>query len=274
VLAEALVFGGEGEEPPRLELEVFRPQLEAAVQLLQEVGGEALGEKENEEVVDRMSAVELALSWRWRLPDDTPEAVRRRLLFEQRRHMVLDVWPKLPMPLFGNRTPEDAAQDPAMRIKLAAAVLLLELEDTDPAADEICDELRRRLNLPSPEPIDPSKVDVNTLRLARFARLGIESLSDPQLAMAFQRAAAAQYETALRRLSQEAVRRDSAAPELKLSAYTYLARFEEEAEKADEHLSAARKLAARLKRPSSSRDFELSERIAGRFAGRAPARRR
>ena len=99
-------------------------------------------------------------------------------------------------------------------------------------------------------------------------------LSDVQLRMAFGRAAAAQYETAMRRLSQEAVRRDSASPELKLSADTYLARFEEETEKAEEHLSAARKLAARLKRPTSPRDFELSERIAGRFAGRAPARRR
>ena len=76
------------------------------------MGGDALGENENEEVVDRMSAVELALSWRWRLPDETPEAVRRRLLFEQRRHMVLEVWPTLAMPLFGNKTPQDAAQDP------------------------------------------------------------------------------------------------------------------------------------------------------------------
>ena len=169
VMAEALLFAGEGNDPgapgPRLELEVFRPQLEGAGQLLTEVAGEALGEKENEEVVDRMSAVELALSWRWRLPDETPEAVRRRLLFEQRRHMVLEVWPRLTMPLFSGQTPEDAAKDPAMKIKLAAAVLLLELEDTDPAADEICDELRRRLNLQAPEPIDPSRVDVNALRL-------------------------------------------------------------------------------------------------------------
>ena len=102
----------------------------------------------------------------------------------------------------------------------------------------------------------------------------IERLSEVQLTQAFQRAAAAQYETALRRLSQEAVGRESAPAEIKLAAYTYLARFEEETEKAEEHISAVRKLAARLKRPSSSRDFELSERIAGRFAGRRAARRR
>ena len=188
--------------------------------------------------------------------------------------MVLDVWPQIAMPLFQGRTPEDAAKDPGMRTKLAAAVLLLELEDTDPAADEICDELRRRLGLSVPASIDPAGGDLNTLRLARFARLEIEKLSDVQLSQAFQRAAAAQYETALRRLSQEVVRREGMPADHRLTAYQYLARFEEETAKAEEHITAARKLAARLKRSASSRDLELSARIAGRFAGRAPARRR
>jgi hypothetical protein len=238
------------------------------------VAGDSLGNKENEEVVDRMSAVELALSWRWRLPDDTSEAIRRRLLFEQRRHMVLDVWPQIAMPLFQGRTPEDAAKDSSMKTRLAAAVLLLELEDTDPAADEICDELRRRLGLAVPPAINPDGVDLSTLRLARFARLQIDKLSDAQLSQALSRAAAAQYETAMRRLSQEVVRRESTVPELQLAAYQYLARFEEETEKAEEHMAQARKLAARLKRQTSPRDMELSARIAGRFTGRAPARRR
>jgi hypothetical protein len=153
-------------------------------------------------------------------------------------------------------------------------VLLLELEDTDPAADEICDELRRRLDLPVPPAVDPGGVDLNSLRLARFARLEIAKLSDVQLSQALGRAAAAQYETAMRRLSQEVVRRESTSADLQLAAYQYLARFEEETEKAEELMAHARKLAARLKRQTSPRDMELSARIAGRFAGRAPARRR
>ena len=274
VIAEALLFAAEDGETPRLELEVFRPQLDAAQRQITEVAGESSGARENEELVDRISAVELALSWRWRLPDDTPEATRRRLLFEQRRHMVLDVWPTIAMPLFQGRTPQDAAKDPAMKTRLAAAVLLLELEDTDPAADEICDELRRRLELSVPAPIDPAGVDLNTVRLARFARLEIDKLTDAQLAQAFNRAAAAQYESALRRLSQEIVHRGNMSPEHRLTAYQYLARFEEETEKAEEHMAAARRLAAHLKRTASPRNLELSARIAGRFTGRAPARRR
>jgi hypothetical protein len=161
-----------------------------------------------------------------------------------------------------------------LKRKLAAAVLLLELEDTDPAADEICDELRRRLDLPVPDSIEPTGLNLASIRLARYARLQIDKLTDHQLAQAFHQAASAQYETALRLLSQEVVRRDSIAPELKLTAYQYLARFEEETEKAEAHMSAARKLAAKLQRATSPRDLELSARIAGRFAGRAPARRR
>ena len=123
--------------------------------------------------------------------------------------------------------------------KLQAALLLLELEDTDPAADEICDELRRRLKLESPQPIDPEVVDTTSLRLARFARLAVERLSDAQLAQAFQRTAAAGYESALRRLAQEAVRRSKLAGDIKLAAYQYLAQFEEDAERAQSHLAEA-----------------------------------
>lgn len=276
VLAEALLFDAEGDEPPRLELEVFRPQLEQAAALLAEIAGDALGSKEDEEVVDRMSAVELALSWRWRLPDDTPEPLRRKLLGEQRRHMVLEAWPRIAMPLFNGRTPEEAAKDPSpdTQRKLTAAVLLLELEDTDPAADEICDELRRRLNLPIPDPINPEGLDMNVLRLARFARVDLGKMADLQLNQAFQRALAAQYETAIRRLSAEIVRREPFQPELKLAAYQYLARFEDDPDRSKGYLDEARRLSERLRRPLTPRDLELSARIAGRRSDRFKARRR
>ena len=274
VLAETLFFAAEGDDPPRLELEVFRPQLAAAERCCGRSPATPWAIAKTRKWSIACPRSSWRVRWRWRLPDDTPEAVRRRLLFEQRRHMVLDVWPQIAMPLFQGSTPEQAGKNPSMKTKLAAAVLLLELEDTDPAADEICDELRRRLDLPVPPAIDPSGVDLSALRLARFARLEIAKLSDVQLSQALGRAAAAQYETAMRRLSQEVVRRDSTVPDLQLAAYQYLARFEEETEKAEEHMAKARKLAARLKRQTSPRNMELSARVAGRFAGRAPARRR
>ncbi len=267
MIAEVLIFYADGDDPPRVELEVFRPQLAQAEALLREIAGDTLAERQDQEVIDRMSAVELALSWRWRLPDDVSDEHRRKLLFDQRRRMVLDVWPKLPMPLFGGKSAEEAADNPAMRTKLQAALLLLELEDTDPAADEICDELRRRLKLESPQPIDPEVVDTTSLRLARFARLAVERLSDAQLAHAFQRAAAAGYESALRRLAQEAVRRSKLAGDIKLAAYQYLAQFEEDAERAQSHLAEARRLAEKLRRPATPRDLDLAARITG---GRGP----
>ena len=274
VIAEALIFYADGDDPPRVELEVFRPQLPQAEPLLREIAGDTLAERQDQEVIDRISAVELALSWRWRLPDDVGDEHRRKLLFDQRRRMVLDVWPKLPMPLFGGKSAEEAAANPAMRTKLQAAPLLLELEDTDPAADEICDELRRRLNLEAPQPIDPEVVDTTSLRLARFARLAVERLNDAQLAQAFQRAAAAGYESALRRLAQEAVRRNKLAGDIKLAAYQYLAQFEEDAEKGQAYLAEARRLAEKLRRPATPRDLDLAARISTGLAARPAGSRR
>jgi hypothetical protein len=267
VIAEVLIFYADGDDPPRVELEVFRPQLTVAESLLREIGGDTLGERQDDEVIDRISAIELALSWRWRLPDDVTDEHRRKLLFDQRRRMVLEVWPKLPMPLFAGKSVEQAAGDQSMRTRLQAALLLLELEDTDPAADEICDELRRRLGVEPPPAIDPESIDVNALRLARFARLAAERLDDEQLTRVFHRAEAAGYESALRRFAQEVVRRGKLAGDIKLAAYQYLAQFEEDAEKAQGHLAEARRLAEKLRRPATPRDLELAARISG---GRSP----
>lgn len=271
VVAEVLLFDAAEDEPARIELEAYRPHLAAAEELLRQIASDHLGERGEEEAIGQMSAVELALSWQWRLPDDTPEAHRRKLLSEQRRRMVLEVWPKLPMPLFDNKTPEEAAQDPRQAVPLAAAILLLELDDSDPAADEICDELRRRLGVPVPEQIDPAQFDLAQGRLSRFSRLDFKAMDERQLRQIFQRAVAAQYETAIRRMAPEILARESNAfPELQLAAHQSLARLEDDLEQAQMHLAAANELARRLQRPPSERDLEISARIAGRRGSRMP----
>ncbi len=268
VLAEALIFAAEEGDPPRVELEVYRTQLEAARTLLEQIAGETISGPE-EEADDRISAVELALSWRWRLPDDTTESLRRKFLFEQRQQVVLDIWPKLAMPLFNDQTPEAAAKDPAQQRRLLAAILVLELEDTDPAADEICDKLRRNLGLPVPEPIDATGVEIGTIRLSRLGRLDVKKLSDPQLLHAFQRTLAARHESALRRFSLELVERPSIPlGEYQLAAYQLLARFVDDVELSDALMEKARSLAQRLKRAASLREQELVSKIAGRRSAR------
>ena len=114
-LGQLLLFGKQTDRPARLELALFRPELDAAKKLLQEVLGSEINVTSTEVVIGHMGQVEHALSWHWRLPDDTPEDLRHKLSIEQRRKMVLEKWPKLPQPTFGGRTAEQAATEPQYR---------------------------------------------------------------------------------------------------------------------------------------------------------------
>ncbi|MDZ4820044.1 MAG: hypothetical protein SGJ20_13830 [Planctomycetota bacterium] len=261
VLGEVLIFDADGDEPPRADLEVYRTQLDEAERLLREVAGDTLSADRDEDTVDRMLSTELAMSWRWRLPDGTSEAIRRKLMCEQRRRVVLEIWPELPMPLFDGQTPRQAAADPALSRKVQGAVLLLELENTDPSSDVSCDELRRLLNLPVPSPIVPTgeDFDVGRLPLSRLVRLDVAALPDAQLLRAFQRALSVRCEPALRRLSEELVQRESLPKgEYQLTAYQLLARFCEDPEQSVAWMEKSKQLEQRLHRAAQQREQELA----------------
>ena len=55
-----------------------------------------------EEVVGTVPKVSAGLTWRWRLPDDTPAEKRQELVSEQRRETMLERWPEMTLkPLDG-----------------------------------------------------------------------------------------------------------------------------------------------------------------------------
>ena len=125
------------------------------------------------------------------------------------------------------------------------------------------DELRRKLQLPMPEPIDPSGIDVTTLRLVRMPRLLVEKLSDEQLQQVFRRLAMVGYEPAMRRIAAELVVAPALALlEYKHAAYQYLVHGEEDTQKALEWIEAGRKTAEQLHRSTASWDLdELTVRV-------------
>ncbi len=163
-LGQMLLFGKQTDRPARLELAVFRPDLDSAKKLLQEVLGDDLKVPTTEVVIGHMGQIEHSLSWHWRLPDDTPEELRHSLSIQQRRKMVLEQWPKLPQPLFGGRTAEQAATEPQYRNRLLAAIWLLQLADADTGPDTY-NQLRRKLGLPEQTDIDPAGLDLNRIPL-------------------------------------------------------------------------------------------------------------
>ena len=268
-LGQMLLFGKQTDREARLELVLFRPELPPVVKLLEEVLGPNFGTAAPETVVGHLSQVEHALSWHWRLPDDTPEEMRLKLSIEKRRELVLQKWPKLSQPVFGGRTAEHAASEPEYRTRVLAGIWLLQLSDADTGA-ETYNELRRKLNLPEVGDLDSAGLDMNRVPLGRLSRFKPESLSDDQLKPAFNRAAVANYALAMRRLAPEVVKRPNLpVAEYKLSAYRFLVRYAANSDEALKLIDEARKLAEANKQSSAPWDLmELSFRIQ---RGEAPA---
>jgi hypothetical protein len=176
---------------------------------------------------------------------------------------VLERWPNLPQPLFGGRTPKQAAGESQYRTKLLAAIWLLEVSDPDTGA-ETYNELRREMKLPDLSEIDPAGIDMARVPLGRLARVKIESLSDDLLKQAFNRAMVANFALALRRLAPEVLKREGIpAAEYKLAAYRYLVRAAADSDRALQLIDEARRLGDTHKQSSAQWDLmELSFRIA------------
>jgi hypothetical protein len=257
ILGQVLLFAKQTDREARLELDLNRPQFPAAREALRKIAGDALGTEQSEQVTGQLSAAQFAMSWQWRLPSDMTEAHRRKLIASERRELVLSRWPNLPLPLFDGQTPAQAAADPANRVRLLGAILLLETSDADSSMTEAYDELRRKLGLPLPEPFDPTGQDVRRVSLVRLTRVEVEKLSDDQIRDAFHRLVGAGYRPAIKRVAKELSRRTN--PELleyKLAAYGALAQGEEDTDRSLELVETARKLAEASRRSTARWDLE------------------
>ena len=137
----------------------------------EEVFSEALGELVDTEVVREKPISEESLSWRWRLPDDTPLEQRRQLLAGQRRHAVLDRWTEAPRGALAGKTPTEATAEEKLRIPLLASVLVLEQSTNDPEEIALFEQLRTKLEVPQADRINRDDVDLQAIPLVRVPRL-------------------------------------------------------------------------------------------------------
>jgi hypothetical protein len=257
ILGHVLIFGKQTDREARLELDVQRTLFPQALEILKRVAGDSLGDVQSEEVTGHVSTAQLAMSWQWRLPSDMTAAHRSKLLAEQRRVLLLERWPNLPLPLLAGRTPAEAAGDPAYHVPLLAAILVLELSETEPSNWGSYDELRRQLNLPVPPPVDSAAVDVQNISLVQLTRVAFDKLPDVQLKQAFSRLVGAGFAPAIHAASLELTRRES--PELvdyRLAAYRNLARDEQDPEKAMQLIATGRELSNQARRSCALWDLE------------------
>jgi tetratricopeptide (TPR) repeat protein len=264
VVGQVFVFGKQTDRDARLELFTYRTEeLTKSQRVLSEVVGDALGPAEPEKVTTRTPAVSHALSWNWRLPEDTPVEEREALIAAERRTVLLEKWPAMKLKVLDGAAPQDAARDPAMRVPVLAAVLNLELSSMNDGDELDFNELRSKLGLPQTTKIDPTGLEVMLVPLARLHRLDAAKLTDEQLEAAYARAAHYRHVAAIRLFSEEALKRPDFEKKIpKQEVYGQLAQVERHPQKAIGYIDQARKAAEAAGQSSAPWDItEMTLRL-------------
>jgi tetratricopeptide (TPR) repeat protein len=150
IVGQAFLFGKQTDRAARLEVVTYRTdEIELVRKALADVAGDTL-ETPSEEVSGQVPAVDHALSWNWRLPDDTTAEQRLALIAAERATVLSDRWTRLPQKRFGGKSPAEVAADPQYRLPLLAAILNLELSSDSALSDLDYNGLRAKLGLPLP----------------------------------------------------------------------------------------------------------------------------
>jgi hypothetical protein len=264
VVGQAFLYGKQTDRAARLELATYRTQRQEAERVLAEIGGDALGAAGAEEVSTQVPALEHALTLSWRLPQHLAPEKRLALIAEQRRELLMNRWPEMPQKVFGGKSPSQVAGEASQRIKLLAAILLLELATDRVAPDFDFGALRHKLGCEKQEPIDPQQASLNELPLVRLGRVDVKKLTDEQLVDLYRRADHYRHIAALRKLAQEVIARPELTGKLdKAEVYGLLAQIEPNPAKAYGHLDQARQAAEAAGKSTAPWDLaELAMRIA------------
>jgi hypothetical protein len=243
MLGQALLYGRQTDREARLEvMGIAADELPAVSQMVREAGGESIEPEPKQEVVGHWSASQSLLRAAWQPPRGASPEQLRAMMAEYVRDAILKRWPESKLGVLDGRSPREVAGDPACRVKLLAAILVLEhwMEPLGMGVD--ANELRAALGLPTLGPIDPKQQSIDDLPVARLGRVSLDGLSDDDLLAGYYRAAAFALRAALRKFAAAIVERPSLAESNeRLHAFTMLARTEDDIAKALEHVEQGRR---------------------------------
>jgi len=263
-LCQAALYGRQTDREARLEvIGVVADDLEQVKAILTEAGGPALGGLSNQEIAEHVSATHELLHRKWRLPPKLSPQQYHDLATQYETEALLGQWPKSRLGLLDGKSPEEAAGEERYRVRLLAALSLLEFWADGAGIYFDFDQLRSRLGLLPPEPIDPEQLPVERLPLARLARVVVEKLPDDVLLAAYRRAVGMNARAAQEKLARAIVDRPSlAGRDESFRAYSTLARLAPNSDQALDYVDRARKAAEAAGRSSAPWDLmELSYRF-------------
>lgn len=209
-VAQAYLFGRETDREARLEVVGTKNgEFEAARETLLDLGGDAIAETGQEDVMTQASASQMAMGWTWRLPQGTTPEQSRSLAAAKRQETILESWPDQPLPILDGKTPREASGNEALRTRVLAAILLLELASKDEPETVDYNLLREKLDLPQAEPIDATTAGDSPVQVTQLSRIVPGTLSDEQLLRHYPVASFYGIDRAIQNLGQELLAREN-----------------------------------------------------------------
>ncbi len=247
VVGELFLYGRQTDREPRLEFVADRTDdYDQQLARLAELLGDLAGPPENEEVTDQVGALTAALTWNWHFPQDTSIEAREAMIAVRNREVMLNRWTNLELSVLGGKRPKDVAGNSAYQAKVLAAIQLMELgSESSPLPSLDYNELRRHLDLPEQQAIDPEGEKVSHLPVIRLSRVLAEKLSDEDLTRCYARAKQCTARKALQHLAKELVQRDGMEVAKLIDAYQVLSHSCKDNQQAIAYLHAGRDLAVK-----------------------------
>jgi hypothetical protein len=139
--------------------------------------------------LSRIPRAEVALEINWALPESSEPEELDRLIADEHRRLLLEVWPGVKLPGLRGKTPRQAAKDPALRTALRAAIAILDRSVDVWRSGIDLSPIRRDLGVePEPAIAVSDDLDVNQVHLSRLQLLPIEALDDERLLKVYVRA--------------------------------------------------------------------------------------
>lgn len=261
VIAEILIYGKQTDRSARMEAVTSKDtRYETVKQLVSDTFGEFLQGEPSAQEVGQSNVMSELLEWRWHLPEGVSRERHSELVNANRENLLLNQWPKLEFNVLEKRSPEDAANDPALEIPLRALIMMLETASQGQHFnDELGGKLRQKLGLSEFEPIVPSeKQHVSSPILQQY--LDFEKLTDDQLIQIQSDAMQVGNLRVLKKVVKESLRRPDFKGVPRDMSYSMMAHFSDNDEEALEFLGKARGAAEKAGRPVGIyyvQEFEL-----------------
>ncbi len=271
LLGQAMLYGRQTDREARLEvIGVTRGDLQQLKTLLQETAGDAFDpDLAEEEVIARTSASQQLLQRRWHLPRNVTREQFEPLAAAHTRDALLNRWPQLKLGVFDGKSAGEVSGDESRRVKLLAAVMVLQSWNESAPGEFDFNLLRSQLGLPVLEPIDPDEVKVESVPLVRLWRVMVEKASDEALCVGYRRAVAFAAAGAMEKFARAILDRTSLAGSAEqLRSYRTLAEMAKDSEKALQYIEQGRSASESAGLSSASWDLmELTFRFARGEAG-------